>query len=325
MVDDIYRTIEKIEVNKVKTNKKITLYGGEPLMKCNKNIVEYIIRTGQSKGFTFNAITNGYDLDSFIDLLGQNMIETLQITVDGVKEHHNNKRIHVTNDNTFDKIISNIRLAIVKDVRIIIRVNIDKTNEEDVTLLKAYLEEMGIFPNEKVRLYASPIVKSSSIRGKEQDSIRFMNSKKYTEFINQDSTFNYCKDSGVGQVIYKAMKNKQPIQFRPIYCGAQTGEYVFDCYGDIYPCLEIVGKKERRIGTIFQSGMKWFDEEVHRWRNHGVAINVQCSRCRFVLFCGGGCVSRKLDKDFSTCSYFKLSYNKYANKAYNKFCTQLCN
>lgn len=318
MVDEIFSAIENLETGKAKRSNIITLYGGEPLMRQNKNIVEYIVKTGKSNGFAFDAITNGYDLDAYIDLLGPGLIETIQITIDGTKEHHNKKRIHITDENTFDKIISNIKIAVSKKVRIIIRVNIDETNESDVESLKLYLENILLLPNDNIRLYASPIVKNSSIKEHDDEELRFITSQQFSKIIKRNTTFKYCKDFGVTQTIYDAMKNKKPIRFRPVYCGAQTGAYVFDAYGNIYPCLETVGNEDRRIGSITRNGINWFEKEVNYWRSYSIT-GKRCICCKYALFCGGGCLARRLNNDSSSCDYFRLSYPKYVNNAYNSF------
>lgn len=41
----------------------------EPLLVQNRKIISYIIDRGKRLGFTFSAITNGYDLVAYEDLL----------------------------------------------------------------------------------------------------------------------------------------------------------------------------------------------------------------------------------------------------------------
>lgn len=84
MTDKLYQTIETIAPDKKLRSNEITLYGGEPLMKENKEAVTYFIKRGKELGFTFSAITNGYDLDHYKDLLED--IRFVQITIDGVRE-----------------------------------------------------------------------------------------------------------------------------------------------------------------------------------------------------------------------------------------------
>lgn len=83
LVDKAYQAMEQIEPRKERQGHVITLYGGEPLMKENKEIVNYILEQGKKNGFYFNAITNGYDLECYEEWLGPDMINFLQITLDG--------------------------------------------------------------------------------------------------------------------------------------------------------------------------------------------------------------------------------------------------
>lgn len=62
---------------------RITIMGGEPLLKVNKHIIEYIFNKVKERGYSIDIITNGVDLDSFIDLLSQECLDHIQITLDG--------------------------------------------------------------------------------------------------------------------------------------------------------------------------------------------------------------------------------------------------
>lgn len=82
MVDKAYLAIDSIERKEEYRSNTILLYGGESLLKENREIIEYIVNEGAKKGFVFNAITNGFDLESYIDLLSMDKIRFLQITLD---------------------------------------------------------------------------------------------------------------------------------------------------------------------------------------------------------------------------------------------------
>ena len=59
MVDKAYQAILQIAPDERLRSRSITLYGGEPLLKRNKNIISYIIEQGKELGFKFSAISNG--------------------------------------------------------------------------------------------------------------------------------------------------------------------------------------------------------------------------------------------------------------------------
>lgn len=141
MVDNAYYAMDCIQPHKQLCSNVITLYGGEPLLSENKEIVTYIVEEGIKRGYSFVAITNGYEVDFFEDLLGEDKIRKLQITIDGPKEIHNKRRIHFRDNNTFDKIISNIALALHKGVKIVVRVNIDNSNINEFNELKIFLSK----------------------------------------------------------------------------------------------------------------------------------------------------------------------------------------
>lgn len=84
MVDRLYDSLLEISPRELHS-KRITLYGGEPLLAENKEIVSYIVSKGVKLGYTFDAVTNGYDLEVYADLLSSDKIAFLQITLDGCK------------------------------------------------------------------------------------------------------------------------------------------------------------------------------------------------------------------------------------------------
>lgn len=107
MVDAFFDAISEIEPNKSLINKTINLFGGEPLLKSNKEIIEYITRKGSTYGYSFAATSNGYDIDNYEKLIKEKLLQGIQITIDGTKLIHNSRRIHTTEGGTFDKIFKN--------------------------------------------------------------------------------------------------------------------------------------------------------------------------------------------------------------------------
>jgi len=142
-VDRAYAAMEEIEPDKSQHVKTITLYGGEPLLIENKSIIEYIVENGIERGYNFKAITNGYDVDQFLHLLGPGKIGRLQITIDGKKEHHNARRTHYLYGNSYDKIMQNVDLALKMGVVVNIRINTDLENFEHLNELNHDFKRFG--------------------------------------------------------------------------------------------------------------------------------------------------------------------------------------
>ena len=72
-------------------------------------------------------------------------------------------------------------------------------------------------------------------------------------------------------------------------CSAQYGSYMFDPNGDIYTCLETVGKPEHIIGTYGAETLKWTKVRDF-WFNRNISNSPNCKHCKYALFCGGGCL-----------------------------------
>ena len=138
LVDNAFEAINIIEPNEYLQSKKISLFGGEPLLKENKSIVEYILEKGKERGFNFSATSNGYDIDQYEKYLSKEYINGIQITIDGTKEIHNLRRIGPSPDGSFDKIIDNIELALSKGILIKARINVDDKNISSIKSLCSF-------------------------------------------------------------------------------------------------------------------------------------------------------------------------------------------
>ncbi|MBQ7220221.1 MAG: radical SAM protein, partial [Synergistaceae bacterium] len=69
-----------------------TLYGGEPLLARNKPLIRKICEHCRQMDMSVSAVTNGCDLDQFIDLIDEYKISSIQVTVDGVGDVHDRRR-----------------------------------------------------------------------------------------------------------------------------------------------------------------------------------------------------------------------------------------
>ena len=170
-VDIAYHALELIQPHKELRNNVITLYGGEPLLAENKSLITYIVNEGRKRGYRFIAVTNGYELDCFQDLLCDDGIYRVQVTIDGPKYIHNQRRIHYRDNNTFDKIIDNIKLALDKGIRVVVRMNSDGRNIEHYLELKSYLETRKFFTYSNFYIYVARLRDYYDISSFERENI----------------------------------------------------------------------------------------------------------------------------------------------------------
>lgn len=335
MVDRAYEAMLEIGPHKELHDKQITLYGGEPLLAENKEIVTYMIEKGCSLGYCFMAITNGYDLDEFVDLLGPEKLKFLQITVDGMKEWHDRRRVHYRDGGSFDKIVANIGLALKAGVRVNVRVNTDRLNFDSITTLKALFTELGYYDyDNRFSMYAGFLYDSENLNPavdqsapKKAESSYFGTLTELDAKIRETRPGISCPSDRLFRELYRSIANKKTLAFNSIGCASQSGAYVLDPKGDIYTCMEIVGQSQYVIGNYATpEGIRWNEEERQRWQGRNISTSPTCSRCKYAFMCKGGCAIHCLKgngHDAQHCRSFREMFKTSVNKAYRAYLKSL--
>lgn len=320
MVDKAYDAILKIEPRHELHFKQLLLFGGEPLLRENKEIVKYIVLKGARLGYTFKVITNGYDIDYFDDILSPNYFCNVQITLDGNKEHHNNRRFHYLEGESYDKIINNIGILLEKDINVIVKINTDINNFHDFNILKDQFEVLGYNKNPHFEMRTS-FLREFEFNKNTSDNIEYLPSiaafnKKYHAEYKEEMN---CPDFYIYKSFYSYLKNKTCCHLLSASCASHYGSFLFDPKGDIYPCFEIIGKKEHVIGSYRNEDIQWTEVRNH-WFEKNIGNLVACKECKHALLCGGPCLARiKHTKEgFNSfyCDNFKTIFPLSINKAY---------
>lgn len=321
MIDKIYIAMEMIEPNKKMRNNVIQLFGGEPLLKENREIIEYIIKKGKPLGFTFAATSNGYDLDHYEDLLQINYIQGVQITIDGTKPIHDTRRIHSVHIHSFDKIIDNIKKALNNGVAIRVRINTDGQNINEIPKLNDFFCKSGFYSYEKFSVYTEFISGDYNFNPSDYEFKRQNISRR--DFLNiltqLDDKIEY--DLQLYRNIYNAIYNKEGMTFSSVHCTAQSGSYIFDPLGNIYSCLEVVGNKDEAIGSYIREDIIW-TEEKNKWLDRNIGSVKRCRICKYALLCGGGCFAKtKINSCHieSYCDDFPIRLKSIIQKIYSHF------
>lgn len=115
----------------------LTWYGGEPLLafKRIKSLYQAISSIDHINIGGHSMLTNGYLITpEVIDFMQFAQLRSLQITMDGTRDNHNQTRFLKSDKQpTYDRIMNNINMAVknLPDCNISIRVNINKQNRVD--------------------------------------------------------------------------------------------------------------------------------------------------------------------------------------------------
>ena len=130
-----------------------TLYGGEPLLAGNKPLIRKICEHCRQMDMSIGAVTNGCDLDQFLDLIDEYKIRSLQVTVDGVGEVHDRRRPFAGGRGSYSRTMDNIALALSHGVNITLRVNVGRSNLSSITELPEEFKKRGFTESENFSYY----------------------------------------------------------------------------------------------------------------------------------------------------------------------------
>lgn len=311
-VDKAYSVIDKLRQERPMAAKTITLFGGEPLLKDNLPIIEYIINEGMKRGIVFGAITNGYDIDHFEHLLSKNMICKLQITLDGYDEIHNMKRPHKDKVPTFFHIIDNIKLALRRNISVAVRLNLDKTNQDEASKLQNYFRENGFLENANFHFSVARLINHDS----RVNSDTFFTQQEFNSHFNKSQLSQlHLQDFSIESMLHDTISKGTPLYYKSTFCKSQIAGYTFDPLYNIYPCWEVVGNPGSVIGSYSSGEVNWNVEIRDQWHNTTALSNESCAKCPGILLCGGGCLSKIAKAQH--CTHVPQLINTAAKKIYN--------
>ena len=281
------------------------LFGGEPLLKENADIVRYICEKARESDIPLSAITNGYDLDFYIPLLKEFRFTRIQVTLDGVKEENDQRRIHKDGKGTYDVILKNVGLALENGINVRLRINTGPRNIETAFALKHAFEERGFLDN------------GSDGAGVREGRGRFEYYFKCTNYdpypgkpygVTDREIYRMLLKRGVGpreamklegayaEMLQRAeslIDKKNYLEPRASRCNAENRMYLIDPEGLIYTCWDFVAMKDLAVGQVdVESQTFALSLSALKWRARTVENMPGCTGCPYVFLCSGGCTSR---------------------------------
>jgi uncharacterized protein len=253
-----------------------------------------------------DMITNGLSLkpNLFRELVTECRVTSYQITIDGVAEGHDQRRVTKTGDPTFDIITGNIievtKMPEYKDhgCHISVRVNIDKTNYQYVDPLIDFIKDNNLQPY--VSMYFAPIVDFGG-----NDAGKAALKKDFFAEI-EISWMLKCFENDIGI-------NVIPKRTYSVCMAENKNSEVFDAFGNIYACWEFpysdkYGAGESLIGNLFFPKETYNENATLRdWNETLQSGKTWCKTCTHLPVCGGGCPKSWLEGT-PACPPFKVNY-----------------
>lgn len=300
VADRIFGAMTKIEAlhgheGESAAHRNIGFFGGEPLLEVTRPIVQYIIELALQKGTAFIwAVTNATELHAYRDLLGTDRIKMIQVTLDGAPREHDKRRIYADGSGSYERIARNISMALECGVKVSVRLNLDRNNIGDIDAIAAEFYSRGWDKSPLFSAYTAPIhAQNGNVDRKSTfDTWELDQALDCMRADNPSLRIIGSPDDMVKasvRQIFEEPATRLP-NLRESFCSAHHRMYIFDPFGDIYACWERTGDPSIRIGRVSEDGELTLNMAVNDlWRSRTVASNPICKRCRYALYCGGGC------------------------------------
>jgi len=270
----------------------ITLFGGEPLnwSPRQKEIIDYIVKRAAGGGYAIAAVTNGYGLAEYLDILQQAVVREIQVTLDGPRAVHNRRRPTVGGQGTYDKIMNAVAATIERGIPVNLRAVVDKSNFASLVDLAEDLDRRGWLdlPPQRFKTQIGRNYELFECYAKPQHLLD--QAEHWAMFVQLAAKhpllpkFHQPEFKGINHLVQSGEL------YLPSYdtCPACKTEWVFDLYGDIYSCTATTGQDAYKLGTFYPE-YRLHEQEVREWQERSVLTIPQCRDCAVSLICGGGC------------------------------------
>ena len=266
----------------------LTLFGGEPLLPSNREAIVRILAYAKRRpSVRISVATNATTLPEMTDLIGpaKGKIQNVQVTLDGDRLLHDENRIPVSGQPTFDATIAAVRQLIDLQAHVSLRMHIHHGRLESARALVDYLEREKILGHPQVTVYFSPINTYDSEQNSPQEADMF------GSLFQEVAAKTNRPPSNLDFMSRFLDMQEKKILPKVRFCGAGGDNfYIVDPSGDIYGCYEEAGHRDRRIGS-FANGKLQFRALKDSYAKRHLLNLPECIRCSAALFCGGGCPS----------------------------------
>lgn len=323
-VEQAFRAVDEIRAKRTDLPRaSYNLFGGEPLLPTTKEVVALVVERGRERGLKGSVTTNGTFINQYVEILKPYREDLIfQITMDGVKEIHDQRRITAGGKGTFDQISENIQLYLDEGFNMEVRMNLNDENVDDVPRFLEYVKEQGWQHYENFNIFLSPVtdytglgavgvLPAHEIEARVHKAVPDQLFKDVRVQLNGDfARLNLPVSQALGESL-------MPGEFMPTmhYCEASGGRfYVFTPDNLVYPCNQIIGDSFWAIGT-YSPTLEIEEEKAALWEKRDVSNMPQCMECSVAFLCAGGCpvmATRKIGSPMdSYCGTSKKDLHDY--------------
>lgn len=259
----------------------ITWYGGEPLLNFPSivRLTKNFSKLNFLKHLEYEIVTNGSLLtEETCHFFAAHNLKSIQITIDGLAEHHNKSRIMKNGQASFELILHNLDRAIdlLPNCRFSIRVNISYENRQDYPTLYQEL--------------------NSRYKGKRNFSMYFTFVEDYNSCGENTSLGSQERIQFLQELVntHHIYEKLYPQRQHALCVACHINDFVIAPNGDLYKCWSEIGRKDFIVGNIKQSKrIGNYDLICDYAINYNKFNDPKCLACFLLPICVGGCPSNR--------------------------------
>jgi uncharacterized protein len=294
-------------------------FGGEPLMALPqiRSLTPQLKELAAEFGIPYNSkvVTNGLSLKEniFVELVNDLKVNSIEVTLDGSAEFHDQRRHTKEGGPSFDLIFKNLLAIFNREdfeqmgCRISIRCNVDGRNWDGVSPLIKLLADHGL---QKKIAYFYPIgVYSWGGNTAHQKSLT------KEEFAEKEIDWLIeMIEAGFSPSLF-------PGRTKKICIAVSKSSEMYDPYGNIYNCTEVsltdfYQKTPYVLGNL-NLDHKHINKErpLADWNDTLLTDTFPCHTCKMLPVCGGGC-PKAWHEDMRACPSPKFNIKERLALAY---------
>lgn len=291
MTPEIQENIEQFVLKSINGVKhiKVCWFGGEPLLGWDIicRLSDRLLKIAQENGCKYEAVmvSNGYLFDdSKIEKLKDLKVRSVQITLDGPPNTHSRRKgIQGNAQDNFDKITGIIEKLQKNNVKVSIRVNIDKTNMNEIDELLDILSDL---PLGDATIYPALVTPYTQVCSNVADAC--LNTD---EFAGVEVHFyKRLMELGLSTDLSRVFSNIK----ENFCCADQINSFIIGVDGYMYKCWNTVGNKNEIISDVMNRPAGEYEKKLMKMRQmNWITWNPfgfeECVNCKMLPLCMGGC------------------------------------
>ncbi|OWP83767.1 hypothetical protein BWK59_08790 [Flavobacterium davisii] len=278
----VTKTISKPEIEYF----SLSFFGGEPLLYFKMNVVPLIDHVREksiyhNKKYAISFTTNGYLVnDYFIEYFQKkDMYASLQITLDGYKEEHDQVRFVNKKKGSYNEIIANIKKLLLNErFNITLRINYtDKNIHKCFKIIDDFEDIPMEIRKDKLLIDFHRVWQNDQLDNSNKilmENVAIMQSRGFKTNV-------IYSPNNVKASCYADKRNSATINYN----------------GDLFKCTARDFLSENRAGYISKEGDLIWENDYLDKRMDSKFKNKPCLTCKIMPLCNGGCTQHAMENE----------------------------